>query len=99
MQVTDAKLHATRADAEANKPIEGKKRLLAVAKDGTTRWVWANGYDHAIAIVAKADGYAASTGSTAPVTKEAVASKLAEFTDDGLAAMGLSRKPQRGGKR
>jgi hypothetical protein len=31
------------------------------------------------------------------VTKEAVAAKLAEFTDDELAAMGLSRK--KGGKR
>jgi hypothetical protein len=33
---------------------------------------------------------------TVPVTKEAVAVKLATFTDNELAAQGLSRKPQKG---
>jgi len=34
--------------------------------------------------------------TTAPVTKEAVAAKLATFSDEELAAMGLSRKKTRG---
>jgi hypothetical protein len=33
------------------------------------------------------------------VTKEVVAAKLAQFTDDELVAMGLSRKPRKGGKK
>jgi hypothetical protein len=38
-------------------------------------------------------------GQAAPVTKEAVAAKLTSFTDDELAALGLSRKPQRGSRK
>jgi hypothetical protein len=58
------------------------------------------GYDPCLAALARRDGYTVSTGSkTAPVTKEAVAAKLAEFTDEDLAALGLSRKPHRGGKK
>jgi hypothetical protein len=95
-----AKLYATKAEAEAAKPTEGKKRLFAVAKDGGTRWVWANGYDNSLALVARSLGYTVSQGSkSAPVTKEAVVAKLAEFSDDELAALGLSRKPAKGGKK
>ena len=47
----------------------------------------------------RVSGYSASTGQSAPVTKEAVAAKLATFTDDELLAMGLARKPQKGGKK
>jgi hypothetical protein len=62
--------------------------------------VLARGYDHGLALVARIDGYSLSTGkATAPVTREAVAAKLAEFTDEELAAMGLTRKPQKGGKK
>src|SRR5262249_48733071 len=62
-------------------------------------WVLARGYDHGLAVVAKLEGFAVSMGGkTVPVTKEVVAARLQEFTDDELAAMGLTRKPQKGGK-
>jgi hypothetical protein len=44
-------------------------------------------------------GNTTSLGNSAAVTKEAVAAKLSTFTDDELAAMGLSRKPAKGGKK
>src|SRR5262245_7437969 len=92
-EAAPAKLYPTRADAEANKPAEGKKRLFEISKNGTAvGWLWANGYDNALAAAAKVDGYSVSTGNNAPVTKEAVASKLAEFSDAELAVLGLSRK-------
>jgi hypothetical protein len=95
-----SKLYATKAEAEAAKPTNmGKKRLFEVTKDGTSRWGWCNGYDHILATAARADGYTASLGGKAKeVTKEAVAAKLAMFSDDELAAMGLTRKPQKGKK-
>jgi hypothetical protein len=100
---TPAKLYATRAEAEANKPSDATKnhKPYEVRKGGAAvEWVLARGYDNALSIIARLDGYAVSTGTkTQPVTKEAVAAKLAEFSDDELAAMGLSRKPQKGGKR
>jgi hypothetical protein len=56
-------------------------------------WVLGRGYDHALACCAKLEGYSVSTGKpAAPVTKEAVAAKLGEFSDEDLAALGLSRK-------
>jgi hypothetical protein len=61
--------------------------------------VWANGYDNSLSIAARIDGYTATTGQTAPVTKEAVAAKLAAFSDEELAALGLSRKPQKGSRK
>jgi hypothetical protein len=99
---TTAKLYATRAEAEANKPADlGKKRLYCVTRpDGRTCWLWSDGYARAAHAVARADGYAVSLGGkVAPVTKESVAAKLAEFTDDELAALGLSRKLAKGGKK
>lgn len=90
------KLYGTRAEAEANKPSDATKyfRVYDIAKNGATVGaIWANGYDNALAGVAKLEGYSASTGiKTAPITREAVAAKLAELTDEELAAMGLSRK-------
>jgi hypothetical protein len=91
-QGTEVKLYDDRAAAESAKPTEGKKRLFEVAKDGKSRWLWANGYDHALATAARADGYSVGTGNTKEVTKEAVAARLAQFTDDELAAMGLTRQ-------
>jgi hypothetical protein len=103
-EAAPAKLYATRAEAEANKPtgdVPKSLKVFEVSKAGATvGFIWARGYDHALAVVARIDGYAVSLGGkTAPVTKEAVAAKLAEFTDEELAAMGLSRKPQKGAKR
>jgi hypothetical protein len=93
-QDTTAKMDATRAEADANKPADlGKKRLYCVTRpDGSTCWLWSDGYASAAHTVTRADGYTVSTGKTKEVTKEAVAAKLAAFTDDELAAMGLSRK-------
>jgi hypothetical protein len=97
------KLFSTKEECEAAKPtgdgVAKNLRPFEVSKAGTAvGWVLARGYDHGLAMVARLEGYTVSLGNkSAPVTKEAVAAKLAEFTDDELAAMGLSRK--KGGKR
>jgi hypothetical protein len=96
-----AKLYATRAECEAAKPADAAKsaKPFEVLHSGTSKgWVPARGYDNALSIVARIDGYTVSTGNTAAVTKEAVAAKLSEFTDDELAVMGLTRKPRKGKK-
>jgi hypothetical protein len=98
-----AKVYATKAEVEAARPADSPKSLkpFKVFKAGVSvGWVLARGYDHGLATLARIDGYSLSTGTrTAPVTKEAVAAKLATFTDDELAAMGLSRKPQKGARK
>lgn len=70
-------------------------RPFQISKHGEVLgWVLAIGYDPAISRAAQLDGYEASLGArSAPITKEAVASKLAQFTDEELEALGLSRKP------
>jgi hypothetical protein len=101
-QATPAKLYQTKADAEAAKPADAPKSLkpYEVTKAGASAgWVLARGYDHRLATVARIDGYSLSAGNTKEVSKEAVAAKLATFSDDELAALGLSRKPQKGDKR
>jgi hypothetical protein len=91
-----SKMYATKADAEANKPADATKhhKPYEVSKGGAAvGWIWARGYDNALALTARIDGYTVSLGGkVAPVTKEAVAARLAEFSDEDLAAMGLSRK-------
>lgn len=92
---TMAKVYATREECEAAKPTElGKKKLYCVTRpDGSTCWLWTDGYASAAYTVARIDGYTVSTaGKTKEVTKEAVAAKLASFTDEELQALGLSRK-------
>jgi hypothetical protein len=99
---TPAKLYPSKAECEANKPADATKnhKPFEVNKAGTVvGWLWARGYDNALALVARLDGYSASLGNSPAVTKEAVAAKLATFTDDELAAMGLSRKPVGKGKK
>jgi hypothetical protein len=100
---TPVKVYASRAEAEAAKPADAPKgmRPFEVSKAGTVvGWINGRGYDHCLAQLARLDGYSVSLGGrTAPVTKETVAAKLAEFSDDELAALGLSRKPQKGGKK
>jgi hypothetical protein len=97
------KLYATRAECEANKPASASKHLrpFEISKNGAAvGWLWARGYYQASELVARRDGYTASLGGRrAPVTKEAVAAKLAEFSDEELAALGLTRKPQVKGKK
>jgi hypothetical protein len=97
-----AKLYASKAEAEAAKPADAAKSVkpFEASKGGTVvGWVLGRGYDHALSVLARIDGYTVSAGNSAPVTKEAVAAKLAEFSDDELAAMGLSRKLAKGGKK
>jgi hypothetical protein len=97
------KLFATREEALAAVPANPPKNTRAfeiTVKGEVKGWILAIGYDPAISRAAQLDGYTSSTGAKAAVvTKEAVAAKLAEFSDDELAAMGLSRKPQKGGKK
>jgi len=97
-EATPAKLYATRAEADAAKPADAPKslRVYEVTKAGTPMgFMLGRGYDPCLAALARRDGYAVSTGQTKEVTKEAVAAKLAEFTDDELKALGLSRKKGR----
>jgi hypothetical protein len=102
-EATVAKVYATKAATEAAKPADAPKSLkpFEVFKAGVSvGWVLARGHDHGLATLARIDGYSLSTGTkTARVTKEAVAAKLVEFTDEELAAMGLSRKPKKGARK
>ena len=97
---TPAKLYATRAEAEAAKPADAPKsvKVFEVSQNGVAQgFMLGRGYDPALAALARRDGYTVSLGGkTAPVTKEAVAAKLATFTDDELAAVGLSRRKTKG---
>jgi hypothetical protein len=55
-----AKLYATKAEAEAAKPADAPKSLKAmeVSKNGTVvGWVLGRGYDHALAQVARTEGF------------------------------------------
>lgn len=97
-----AKMYATRGEADAAKPADAPKSLkvFEVSKAGAmVGFMLGRGYDPCLAALARRDGYLVSTGNSAPVTKETVAAKLAEFSDDELAAIGLSRKPQKGAKK
>jgi hypothetical protein len=98
---TVAKLYASKADAEAARPADASKALrpFEVSKAGAVvGWINARGYDHALATVARIDGYTVSTGNTPAVTKEAAAAKVLSLSDAELAALGLSRKPAAKGK-
>jgi hypothetical protein len=93
-----ARVFATRDEAVANKPANAANtRPFEVRVLGQNpRWIWGRGGANAIEQVARLDGYTATTGwNAAPLTKETIAAGLARFTDAELAAMGLSRKPQR----
>src|SRR5262245_31460863 len=93
---TPAKLYASKAEAEAAKPTDATKnhKVYEMAKAGAVvGYLWARGYDNALALTARIDGYTASLGSSAPITKEAVLAKLATLSDAELTALGLSRAP------
>ncbi len=97
----ERKLFPTREDAEKEKPAKAGKhaKVYTATKGGTVLgYIWSNGYGDCNSWASRREGYAFSTGTTAPVTKEAVAAKLSEFSDAELAAMGLARKPVRGKK-
>ena len=84
-------LFATKADCEAAKPTGASNSLkpFEVLHSGTSKgWVLARGHANAIEQVARLDGYSATTGvRTAPVTKEAVAAKVMEMSDDEFKAL------------
>lgn len=92
-------MYADRAAAEAARPADAPDSLrpFAVTHSGAVKgWVLARGYDHGLATVARIDGYTISTGGNTAVTKAAVAAKLAAFTDEELAALGLARAGAKG---
>jgi hypothetical protein len=99
---TSRKLYATLEEAKAEVP-QGKDgqpfkgRVFAVSRPGgqLAGYAWANSVDGAIVIAARAAGWAANVAEpkgTGPMTKERMAARLSEFTDEELAEMGLSRK-------
>jgi hypothetical protein len=98
------KVYPTKEEAEAARPADANKavRAFEVRHNGASKgWVLARGHGDALCIAAKLDGYAVSTGGAwgKAVTKEAVAAKLAEFSDEELNSLGLSRKPQKGARK
>jgi hypothetical protein len=93
---TPAKLYTTKEEANGAKPNKPRMKLFGVVQNGQSRgFVCTAGHAGAIVVAARQDGYAASLADkkgAGPITKERVAAKLAEFTDEELAAMGLARK-------
>jgi hypothetical protein len=62
---------------------------------GEESYTWARNGGNAINNVARSDGWTAKVAArlgVGPMTKEAIASKLAQFTDEELQALGLSGK-------
>lgn len=97
---TQRKLYLTYEDAEAARPLQKTKngKIFCVTRpDASVAYIWAGNYDLAVCYTARIDGYHATNpvlrGRSQPVTKEVVASKLATFSDEELAALGLSRTP------
>jgi hypothetical protein len=82
--------------AQQVKPPSDKFRVYRVTSPtGGEVFTWAWSVDGALTNAARSDGYTACVADPkggGPVTKEKVAARLAEFTDEELAGMGLSRK-------
>jgi hypothetical protein len=100
-EATVAKLYATRAEAESNKPTDASKSLRAfeVLHNGTSKgWVLARGHANAIEQAARLDGYTATTGGSTAVSKEAAAAKVMEMSDDEWKALVAARKAAARGK-
>jgi hypothetical protein len=96
VDTTPAKVYPTKAEAEAAKPTDAPKSLkpMEVRKNGTVvGWVLARGYDHGLSTVARIEGFTVSTGAKAVVvTKEVVAAKVMEMSDDEFKALIAARK-------
>lgn len=91
----EPKLYDTKEEAEAARPEDATKslRVFEVFKEGyRVGFILARGYDSGLAQMARLEGFSVSLGRGGPMTKEKIASKLSEFTDEELAEMGLSRK-------
>ncbi len=93
-------MFATLDEANAAQPTGEKSeawRTYEVSKDGAViGYTWGRGVYDAVCNAAHDAGYTAGVAEPkkggGPVTKEKVASRLAEFTDEELAALGLNRK-------
>jgi hypothetical protein len=74
-------------------------RVYEVLKDGASLgFAWGSRVNEAIIEPARHDGYStrvAEPEGSGPQTKERVAARLAEFTDEELASPGLSRKKRK----
>ena len=93
-EIAPLKLFPSRNEADANKPEKASKahRVFELLRHGKSLgYVWARGYEMALGMAARRDGYTATAANAKPVSKEAVAAKLAEFSDEELSALGLSR--------
>ena len=93
-EVAPVKLFPSRSEAEANKPAEAAKslRVFELLKAGKSLgYLWARSYESALSVGGRMENYSVTAANSKPISKEAVAAKLAELTDDELAAMGLSR--------
>lgn len=97
-----AKIYTTHEEAQANRPASAKAdawKVFCVTKpNGEQVYVWGFTGINAVNTVARADGYqveAATRKSRGPavITKEVVAAKLAAFSDEDLAILGLKRAP------
>jgi hypothetical protein len=86
----------TLEEARQVTPPSDKFRVFAVTDHtGKEVYTWAQSVDMAITNAARTDGYAARVADPkggGPLTKERVVAKLADFTDEELAEMGLARK-------
>jgi hypothetical protein len=88
---------ATLEQAQAVGPEdEGKLRVFKVFKGGASLgFPWGTQVSDAIIQAARRDGSTARVAErkgSGPLAKERVAARLAEFSDEELAAMGLARK-------
>jgi hypothetical protein len=82
-------------DAKGVKAPSDNFRVFTVTdEDGKQVYAWGQSGDNAIAVAARAAGWKAEVAEPKgnALTKDRVAAKLAEFTDEELAAMGLTRK-------
>jgi hypothetical protein len=102
-----ATVYATKAEAEAAWKPTGKYRVFEVAKDSDVMgYVWARGYDNALAKYARGQGYSSAASSSKAVTKEGMVAALeamsaeerAEFLKAYLPAP-VPAKPAKGGKK
>ncbi len=91
------KLFATREEATsaipANPPAATRPFLISKG-DEELGWILAISYDSAISRAAAIEGYTATLGTPRgrqQVTPEVIKAKLATFSDEELAAMGLTR--------
>jgi hypothetical protein len=76
----------TADEARATKPTN-KWKLWMVLKDGKERFCWAGGKDHAMRVIAMADGYTARCLDTKPVNPAMVSGMLATLSAEDRAVI------------